>query len=526
MKLNLTENSYINHKNFTTIIFILTILICSVVYDYYDILFYRPQSVHAWRQADCASQVLNYAEKDYNFTKPQMHAQISNNYTTGYCVEDFPIIFFITATLYKIFGSHEIIFKIINLIIFYLGLFFLLRLYKSTINNKFWSFILTLLFFTAPVIVYYANNYISNVPAISVSIIGWYFFFKYYETTKQKFLLLSIILFTLGGLLKISELINLFTLIGIIFLDCFKFIKFKDNKRIFEKKLFPIIFLTIALIIELVWFFYAVHYNYSHDQKYYIYQFETFFTLDKFDIQNIETSIVTYLLNYYQNKIVLTFYILTFILNLIFFKNTNKLYLAISFIMLIGSIIFVFVFFQFLRNHDYYIISLFITTIFSTITLLDVLIRKYQKTMNSIITKSIIIIFLIYCIHYADKKMHSRYFGWENNDSKNLISLYEINPYLKEIGILTNDKVISIPDNSPNLTLYLMNQSGWTGYINQDYSKLIPFVIERNAKYLIINDSILLNDPKVKPFLYHQVGKFKNISIFKLDNKIDSLLVK
>jgi len=70
-------------------------------FNYHKIINYRPQAIHSWRQTDCASQALNYANKDINFFKPQLHCLLSDNYTTGYCTEEFPILYFTVGVFIK-----------------------------------------------------------------------------------------------------------------------------------------------------------------------------------------------------------------------------------------------------------------------------------------------------------------------------------------------------------------------------------------------------------------------------------------
>ena len=48
------------NKRFTTILFIGALALVAIFYNYQEIVFKRPQSVHKWRQSDCASIALNY----------------------------------------------------------------------------------------------------------------------------------------------------------------------------------------------------------------------------------------------------------------------------------------------------------------------------------------------------------------------------------------------------------------------------------------------------------------------------------
>ena len=80
---------YLNKMNsffekYIFLIFVIIFLIMSYSYKYHKNSFYRPQSVHTWRQTDCASQAYNYFKHDKNFFKPEISLQCSDDFKTGY----------------------------------------------------------------------------------------------------------------------------------------------------------------------------------------------------------------------------------------------------------------------------------------------------------------------------------------------------------------------------------------------------------------------------------------------------------
>mgnify|MGYP005849226601 CR=1 FL=1 len=89
---------------------------------------------------------------------------------------EFPGLYFFIALLWKLFGYHEYIFRVVNTLIAFLGLFALFRTLQMIIDNLFYSLTLSLLLFTSPIFAYYANNFLTDVPALSMALIGWYFF--------------------------------------------------------------------------------------------------------------------------------------------------------------------------------------------------------------------------------------------------------------------------------------------------------------------------------------------------------------
>lgn len=119
----------------TGFIFIFLLFIVSWLYNYVGILFYPPYSIHAWRQADCLSFVLNFYKENLSFWETEINQ--SGDSIHGKTVSEFPIIYYTVAQLWKVFGQHESIFRLINISIVFFGLFNLHRLGKLILKDSF-----------------------------------------------------------------------------------------------------------------------------------------------------------------------------------------------------------------------------------------------------------------------------------------------------------------------------------------------------------------------------------------------------
>ena len=146
-----------------TLLFLILVAALSWLYGYHEIIFKRPQSVHYWRQADCASLALNYYQHGMEFFKPQTHNLTSNGGTTGNAsTSETPLLYYTVAVMYHVFGYHEYLYRLLNTLLFLTGLYYLYRLSSNVLRSQFWSTLLPLLVFTSPVLVYYGNNFLSN----------------------------------------------------------------------------------------------------------------------------------------------------------------------------------------------------------------------------------------------------------------------------------------------------------------------------------------------------------------------------
>jgi hypothetical protein len=135
-------------------------------------------------------------------------------------------------------------------------------------------------------------------------------------------------------------------------------------------------------------------------------------------------------------------------------------------------------------------------------------------------------LFVILNVYYAQKITSERYSGPMNNYGK-LNDSYTITPFLRESGIGEYDTVISIPDGS-HVSLYLMNQKGWTEYSDARLNREEPILYNRDslgiqksinhgAKFLIVNGIKQLYDkPYLQSFCTHLKARYNNTLVFDL----------
>jgi hypothetical protein len=197
---------------------------------------------------------------------------------------------------------------------------------------------------------------------------------------------------------------------------------------------------------------------------------------------------------------------------------------------LVEAMVYVVLQFWTFADHDYYTIDMYILLILIVVTAFDLLKRLYYKIFSSLVVKIAFFLFLLFNIYYAGQKITERYTGWMNDFPKNK-DIYTITPYLRQIGILPNDTVISIPDIS-HASLYLMNQKGWTEYTDERFSKQskirynqdsagIQRSIDKGAKYLILNGiEELYKKPYLQSYCNNLKGRYNDVLIFDLGSKI------
>ena len=79
-------------------------------------------------------------------------------------------------------------------------------------------------------------------------------------------------------------------------------------------------------------------------------------------------------------------------------------------------------------------------------------------------------------------------------------------------------KVISLPDVSPNRSLYLMNRAGWTSYNMHEKVNhyTIDDMIKLGASALILSDSTYMQKEGIREHTRKLLGRYGDIMVFDL----------
>ncbi len=514
-------------KNYPVLIFLLFLAIVSVFYNYDEIIFLRPQSIHKWRQSDNASLALNYYQNGMHFFSPETHNLTSDGGTSGKCCpSEIPVFYYFIALLYKLFGYHDSIFRLLNTLIFLLGIFYLFRIFRYFLTDVFWSIALALLFFTSPVLVYYGNNFLSNSSSFAFSIIGWYYFFRFAEESENKWFYVSMLLFLIAAASKVTALFSVFAIAGMYFFEITGLTQFAKGQKLFQSKIrIPASMISIVAIVG-SWILFASYYNQKHGCTYFSTTIFPVWDLTGDEIVGVLEGIRNLWLEQYFHASVLVFLSICFLFLLVKLKKSRKILTFSIFIILIEVAFYIILQFWTFADHDYYTIDMYILFVLLLLSVSEIFKNYYSKFFYSILVKVIFSVFLLLNMLHAHQKMHERYHGWMNDYDKHK-DIYTITAYLRELGISENDTIVSVPDFS-HASLYLMNQKGWTEYTDARFNKGekirynqdsagIQSSIRKGAEYLIINGiGEIYDKPYLESYCTHLKGHYGSVLVFDL----------
>ncbi len=204
-----------------------------------------PLDEHAWRQCITLGVAKSYLQVDPNFLEPKTVICDSRE---GILAQEFPLLNYIIFLLWKFFGVNNWSFRIFNLLVASIGLYYF-YLIVSRLFDKYVGFGSTVAF-AVSVAFMYARKAMPDVFAVSLCIIGVEYGYRYLESKNIKHILFYTLFLSLGLLSKMPAAIIL--PFG-IFLFSFKKENLKDNLMLFTGGLLSVIFMGLWYFVWVKW---------------------------------------------------------------------------------------------------------------------------------------------------------------------------------------------------------------------------------------------------------------------------------
>jgi hypothetical protein len=201
-------------------------------------------SMHVWRQCETQSTIINFYEEDMNIFNPRRNDRGNGE---GYHRMEFPLMQWLVAGAYKIFGNHLVISRIFMFIIGLFSVFGMYKLLKTLFDYEFLAVAGAWAFNFSPSFYYYTINPIPDNFALCFAIWGIAVFFSWIKKGRSYFLPLSGILLSIAALSKLP-----FILYFVVPLSYF-LILIKEKKS-WKVSLIKGSELLIFMVLPLAWY--------------------------------------------------------------------------------------------------------------------------------------------------------------------------------------------------------------------------------------------------------------------------------
>lgn len=494
-------------KLLSILILLLALLWMSLDYNVFSILEMRPQSLHQWRQTDCLSFTENYYSFKAKFLEPQVHNLSSNE---GRAAGEFPIIYYLNAKLWSLFGKSELLSRLFTALIALVGFFALFKLGKQLTGSSLQASIAPLVLFSSALFPYYAFNFLPNIVSLSLAFVSLYCIYNWYKHERLSMLFLAFVFCSLAGLIKASSLIGPFAgfaAIGLLSLKPFS-----------KRAVYSFLAVLFCLLMMFIWYSYAAQYNLNHASNSFIIGYVPIWEMSKAEIASVIDGFNQNWRNHFYSELAYFIFFGLSILNcLLLVIRAKWKFLIFYFLCLLGLLLYLLLFFRNLGIHDYYLIELYLFPALLVVTFFHA-IRNWNYAWLAPLALIGFCIFILTETRKAQGKLKERFNSYYNHQHLTYFQVLEdIESDLQELGIDKNAKVISIPDESPNISLYLMNRKGWTSYGNQNLdSEGIAHSIALGAQFLIVNEPEMVNEDYLKAYTQELLLEKGNLRIYKL----------
>ncbi len=517
--------------------FVLGFFLMCCAYEAGRVLNIRPQPHHLWRQTDCISLAWNYYDTTWNLFKPAIHNQFADGHASGRSAGEFPLLYYVVGITWRITGPSEFLYRLIVLLIHFVGSLALFGAVRRITNSGSWAAMVALLFFSSPVIVYFSISFLTDVPALDMALIGWWYLVRYVQERRRSLWTWSVAFFSLAMLLKVTAGMSLVAISGVLILETL-FSRGKSREAdLFPHRRFAWTALLIGYAMVYAWYAYAAWYNGVHGAKY------TFNDLWPIWIMTPEAmdwawrtgcDIIVFQVFDTSVWVLLGTAFVSLVLNARQFP-WRAWVLVLS--LIVGSALYTILWFNALQDHDYYFINPMITLVVLLVAFLWWLGRQHPDILRARWAQAGMGVLLVLNVAYAAQNMQMRYDTsgrmtarslwpiyheaelayWNGLDYWGMGDLPTIEPRLRELGVRKEDKVIFLDDQAINSALVLMGNRGWTGF-GLDLLALgrIDELITHGAHYLLFTERKWLDDPRLASYLTAPVAQVGGVRIFDL----------
>ncbi|MEL6671514.1 MAG: hypothetical protein AAFR61_04960 [Bacteroidota bacterium] len=491
-----------------------------IYYGYQNLIPLEPQSLHSWRQSDCASWSWNYYKGSANFFEGEMNNRLGNG--TGQVLTELPIIYYAVGMLWRVFGHHPWMYRLLTILLVYAGLYCLHRTVWVLLKDKFWALTIPLLVYSAPVLAFFTNAFIPDPVALSFAFMGWYGLVSHIQTGKMSQFWWGMAGFLMSILLKASMAVSFITVLSLFMMEWIPGIKLllgRKHEVLFKGKkwIYLLGFLGVGLL-SYGWYVYATWYSTRFEHPHFSGIIRDFFSAEAEHRDWMIRTFFAELLDFLYHP---TIHYLIWGLAAILVLRIGRPPMSafwVCLLLILGQIAYTLLFFQLMLIHQYYHIvnlmaptALFILGAWLMLTYLP-------RVSASPIFRFLWLGFLFFNLYHAKMKIQ-RYYYDKPEHYKQAAAFYDegLENWLDSIGLTEDQTVISMPDPSPNQTLYLMRRKGWSSFNNPNHTAQIVrlLVVHEDLDYILINDTTLLNDPVLQPALREPLGSFKGLHAFK-----------
>lgn len=445
----------------------------------HKVLFLRPQSIHQWAQCDRASVAWNYYTGGYDFFHPRVNNIANGSGITGL---EFPIIQYVVALLYGVFGFHEWIYRLLTLCVYACGLYSIWRTVEQLCGGRLIASLVLLFLGCSPLLAYYSVNFIPDLYSMSFLMISFYILIQYDDLGLRSYYLLHWLFVSLACLIKPTAL---------IYLPAFYVYRIKSGKYPLNGKKSIGYLASSVLVTVLTFSWYAYAKWLSSVERSGVFLLQTRPVQDLSQLLEIGGMIRLYWLDRICDPGVLGLIGIAFLLLLIVRRKDLPVSAWLAICSLPGVVCYFWQMGQQFRYHDYYALLLFPALVFMLISILNTRLQTQNK-----LVRSIVLLFAVSIISFQfySAKTHVRV---SHKSGSWKYGHVFFDDYFQGDGILTRaglsgqEAILSAFDSTSNVSLYLLGRKGISVPGHAELESLLKNPQDIEISYLLVHENSL-----------------------------------
>ncbi len=452
-------------------------------------------SIHTWRQTQTQSNIDNFYEEDFNILNPRTNDRGNGD---GIFRMEFPLMQWLVAGLYKVFGKHLMLSRIANFIFGLgatLGIFFLI---KNWSKNSRAALIGAWAFTWSPSFFYYTVNPLPDNFALAMGIWGLAFSFRFLEANKTKDLWIAAFFLSLAALCKLPFILYYAVPFGFLF---FSFLAQPNTFLLQLKKGFP---LLLSLLPPLLWYAWVIPGWHGNGIVQGVFS-EGFIWKNWLDAlaHNVISTLPELLLNYGA----VPFFLFGIYL-LYTAPNKRSVFSKPIWLCLIALLAYFFFELHLIGDiHDYYLFPFF--------PFLFLVVAKGAFALMSHPKKQLryFAFFLVGVLPlFTFARMQGRW------DTQSPGFNHDLLLYKEQLQSMVPDTSKCIVGNDPShhIFFYYIHKKGWAFHGHQMNANLLKDRIAQGAEYLYTDSRTIDEDPELKLLLKELVGNAGSIYVYRL----------
>jgi uncharacterized membrane protein len=505
-------------KRGSTLLFFVLVSVQMVIYDYPSILFRRPQGYHAWRQSDCLSMARNYMVTDLPPWEGQMH--YLSDAGSGRAMSEMPALPYLIGHLWRITGQNEALYRGVLLTLSLIGLYALFLTTRLLLDDGFLAALVPALLFTSPMVAYYANNFLSNGAALALALMGWHAVARSIIDRSRGWAVGAVVLFTIAGLLKVTATLSLLAIFILLVLQHTPWRSMFLGGWRFKKDGLLLLSCASAFAIIGAWYSYARVYNAGQSQGIFLIGTMPYWEADRSMIREVWSGLTFHAEHSYLRPFFYPVLGGALLVSLMRAERVPRALWTLLGLLIMGTLSICALFFEALRDHDYYTLDQVILVPLVIIISLLALAKSSRPITATWPFQLIVLALLVHGTDFARRRVGDRYKGWMNHEYKEQHEpLGRMADTLIHLGVRPDARVVCVPDISFNCSLYLLDRQGWTdfgGLISGDPAQMRR-CIGMGARFLLTTSDSVLIKPGIRPFLSRPLGNFENVRVFSLE---------